>query len=405
MTSVGAYLKKLLYQYDCVVVPELGGFLAHYQSASYSEATGHYLPPRKRLAFNEALRLDDGVLTNFMMLHEKLTRDEALRKINAFVTDLRFQVQQMGSFEVEGIGLFTQNAEGRLQFDPELRHNFFGESFGMAPVSVERVSKNTEAPIDVDAVAVTALGPVLGEEVIEQTPFVAVHRPQRIYVRWVAAALVIGGLGTLSYFTVIKPGQPLQSSLNPAAIFQIPSALTETWTKLTQRAPATIIRSTGPAVSPPSATPMSEPVALQMTVSPEETNSTSATSAIPETGSALKAPEKQAAMPSLSSQPKEVENVEEKAVEATTEQAPAVRLHDGPLFVVIAGSFANKDNALRFRRKLRKAGYDDAYIILPNESTRLFKVAAVGFPKRSEAIGSLDSLNQLTGIPAFIMRY
>ena len=100
-----------------------------------------------------------------------------------------------------------------------------------------------------------------------------------------------------------------------------------------------------------------------------------------------------------------VVNLEEKARQLAAAEAPAVRTHEGPLFIVIAGSFANKDNALRFRRKLRKAGYDDAYIILPGESTRLYKVAAVGFPKRVEAVASLDSLNQLTGIPAFIMRY
>ena len=288
MTSVGAYLKKLLYQYDCVVVPELGGFLTHYQSATYSEATGQYLPPRKRLAFNEALRLDDGVLANFMMLHESLTREEALRKIGSFVAELRKQVQQAGCFDLEGIGLFTPNDEGRLQFDPELRHNFFGEAFGMAPVSVERLNRINEEAIEVEAVPVRALGPVLGVEVIEETPFDVHHQqrstPKRLYLRWAAAAVVVGALGTLSYFSVIKSGQPLQSSFNPATIFQLggiplggiqlPSAITTAWHQLrnaaqrnavqTQPTPVTVIKRSGdqPAVSSPLATPISEPIVL-----------------------------------------------------------------------------------------------------------------------------------------------
>lgn len=45
MASVNDYLKKLLYQYDCIVVPELGAFLTHYQSAVYTETSGLYLPP------------------------------------------------------------------------------------------------------------------------------------------------------------------------------------------------------------------------------------------------------------------------------------------------------------------------------------------------------------------------
>ncbi len=45
MASVNNYLKKLLYQYDCIVVPELGAFLTHYQSAVFTESSGLYLPP------------------------------------------------------------------------------------------------------------------------------------------------------------------------------------------------------------------------------------------------------------------------------------------------------------------------------------------------------------------------
>lgn len=398
MTPVSAYLKKLLYQYDCVVVPELGGFLTHYQSATYSEATGQYLPPRKRLAYNEALRLDDGMLTNFLMLHENLTREEALRKISAFVTELRQEVQRTGCVDVEGIGLFTPGEEGKLQFDPELRHNFFGEAYGMAPISVERVSTDTEEPIEVEAVSVMALGPVRTLELIGQTPYTEVYRPQRVYLRWAAAAVVVGALGALSYFSVIKPGQPLQSSLNPATVFGLPSALTAAWHKLTQAAPVARVSqpSARPAVTPPSATPISEPVTL--TVTP----------AVPVVAEEVTRQLPEAVTPIAVRQAEVISPEPEKkavVVEAIPQVAPRVRTHQGPLFVVIAGSFANKDNALRFRRKLHKAGYDDAYIILPNESTRLYKVAAVGFPKRLEAVSSLDSLNQLTGIPAFIMRY
>ncbi|WP_232326005.1 hypothetical protein [Spirosoma montaniterrae] len=49
MASVNEYLKKLLYQYDCVVVPELGAFLTHYQSASFTESSSQYLPPASAL--------------------------------------------------------------------------------------------------------------------------------------------------------------------------------------------------------------------------------------------------------------------------------------------------------------------------------------------------------------------
>ncbi|RYE98533.1 MAG: SPOR domain-containing protein, partial [Oxalobacteraceae bacterium] len=104
MATVTDYLKKLLYQYDCVVVPELGAFLTHYQSASFSESAGLFLPPRKRVAFNEALRLDDGILANYIMLHEPVSRDGAQRMIAQFVQSLHQTLDSSYRFDLEGIG-------------------------------------------------------------------------------------------------------------------------------------------------------------------------------------------------------------------------------------------------------------------------------------------------------------
>lgn len=411
MTTVGAYLRKLLYQYDCVIVPELGGFLTNYQPATFVAGSGQFLPPRKRVGFNEALRLDDGLLLNYVMLHDQLTRDEAQRKISQFVTGLRLQVQETGRFVLEGIGLFTLNDEGSLQFDPELRHNFYGEVFGMTAIPAIRLTEEVVA----ETASVVSLGPVLAEEVVEQTPFMVVHRPQRVYIRWVAAAVVVGTLGVLSYFSVIQPGQPLQSSFNPASVFQIPAALTSTWNRLTQATPVQkpVQQQTAPVltepqhlpvmtvpVAPPSvepaATPAPETVPAEPVVkTPATVKDVAAVAAVakPETQKPLRAVEKAAP-----AQP-------EQTVTATTEETgqPAMS-EDRPAFIVVAGSFASRPNAVRFRKSLMKAGYADAYIILPDQSTRLYKVAALGFPQKAEAVASVDSLSKLTGIPAWVMR-
>ena len=149
MQPIGDYLKKLLYQYDCIVVPTLGAFLTHAVSASFNEATGQFLPPRRKVAFNGALVLDDGMLLNYVMLHESITRDEALRAIDSFVTTLKQEARQMGSFSVEGLGLFSYNAENSLQFEPELRHNFLGSTYGMQPVRLPNKVVHLAQPVTV----------------------------------------------------------------------------------------------------------------------------------------------------------------------------------------------------------------------------------------------------------------
>lgn len=412
MVSVGAYLKKLLYQYDCVVVPELGGFLTHYQRATYVAETGQFLPPRKRLAFNEALRLDDGILTNYIMLHESLTREEALRRIGDFVNELRQHVQLAGSFSVEGIGLFTPNVEGKLQFDPELRHNFFGESFGMSAVQAERVSVLKIEEVEAEEVAQTmALGPVLREEVLEQTPFVRVSRPRPL-LRWVAAAALVCTFGALSYLTVVEPGQAMESSLNPANWFRIPSWLkanlhrevkAETATPVmvqTAREPSPIAMATpAPALPEPTPAPTPTPVAAEV-VTPDP--AAPAVVAKPVAAKVKKVVRPVAV--------KEVEKANPFVAEALPESAPetaapkAEEKRTAPLFTVIAGSFASKQNAVRFQKTLQKAGYADAYVIQPTRRGQLFKVAAIGSPVREEAVASTDSLKKLTGITPFLIK-
>lgn len=420
MTPVGAYLKKLLYQYDCVVVPELGGFLTHYQSASFVAEKGQFLPPRKRLAFNEALRLDDGILVNYITLHESLPREEVVRMVSEFVNDLKQHVQLAGSFSVDGIGLFTPNAEGRLQFDPELRHNFFGESFGMTPVQAEKVSAVPIESVEAEEVTpIYALGPVRREEILEEGPFIRASRP---LLRWAAAAVLVGSLGAVSYFTVIEPGQPMESSLNPANWFRIPTWLSANANRETK--PVREIAMATPAKRPaPVAPATTVPTPVAPAVVPTNEGPSLPTTpvatpapvvAIPVVAPATKVvvvPAKPVvnkvkvalAKPSAVANPFVGDVTPESAPETAAPKAE-VNVATGPLFTVIAGSFASKPNAVRFRKTLQKAGYTDAYIIQPTRAGGLYKVAAVGSTVREEAVASTDSLKKLTGVTPFIVK-
>lgn len=378
MVSVNDYLKKLLYQYDCVVVPELGAFLTHYQPASFTELSGLFLPPRKRVAFNEALRLDDGILVNYIMLHEPLTREGAQRYIGQFVGELRQQVTQTGRFEIDGIGTFTGNDEGKLQFDPGLRYNFYGESYGMSAISAQ--SLTTQA---LDAVVVepapTAVGPVLVRD--DETSLLPIPRPRPSYWRVAAVALLVGSLGLISYFSVIRPGQPLQSSLDPGTLLRLPSSLLKQSTS--NRAPeaAPITRPAPRATTEPAA---GEPVVVKKSPAPV-TIAPVAPPIAPATAMPTAAPV-----------------VTKPAVAAPVVAAKPTRTT--PYFTVIAGSFSSRRNALRLKRQLRKAGYADAFVIMPSRRGQLYKVAAAGSANPEEAIARVSTISQIAGTTAWIYK-
>ncbi|GAB3786903.1 SPOR domain-containing protein [Spirosoma horti] len=383
MAAVKDYLKKLLYQYDCVVVPELGAFLTHYQPAAFTETSGLYLPPRKRVAFNEALRFDDGILANYIMLHEPVTREGAQKYISQFVNELRQQVSADGRFEIDGIGTFTHNEEGRLQFDPSLRHNFFGEAYGMSALSAQLVDRQPKLESVLDAVPVTALGPVL---VRDEDTTLTPYRPARPYWRVAAAALLIGSLGVFSYFSVINPGQPFQSSLDPANLFRTSASYFER-TKADSDAPKPVSVSDPtpvavdeqPVATPAGTSAASSPVPTEPTTTPDVSEVKL------EPTPAVK-PASEAAKPELA--------VAVKAVRTT------------PYYTVIAGVFLSKRNALRLKRQLRKAGYADAFVIMPDRGQKVsrYKVAAAGSADREEAVANMAAVSELAGSSAWLYK-
>ncbi len=397
MQPIGDYLKKLLYQYDCIVVPTLGAFLTHTVSASFNEATGQFLPPRRKVAFNEALMLDDGILLNYVMLHEGITRDEALRGINSFVATLKQQAREMGSFSIEGLGLFSYNAENSLQFDPELRHNFLGNTYGMQPVMLANKIVHLAQPVAAVKpmpVATTSVHQLPAVFVEPSTALVVqadleegevmpmpVRRSAPVW-RWAAAALLVGSLGFVSYFSVIRPGEPLQSSLNPAGLFRLPSFLTASSADKETPAPKTP-QLVAVATPKPVLVPADE--AVNTPVTPPATVATAPESPVKESVVATKLPVRKSVEKPV--------NVPEPVVAVQ----PAV---NNTHFTVIAGSFANRRNAVRFQKRLVKAGYSDAYIL---KGRGLIKVAAIGAETMTEAEAGIDSLKTLTGITPWIM--
>ncbi|RYF77629.1 MAG: SPOR domain-containing protein [Cytophagaceae bacterium] len=380
MQPIGDYLKKLLYQYDCIVVPTLGAFLTHSVSASFNEATGQFLPPRRKVAFNEALMLDDGILLNYVMLHEGITRDEALRGINTFVSTLKQDARLMGSFTIDGLGLFSYNEENRLQFEPELRHNFLGSAYGMQPVMLANKVVHLAQPVVVKPMPVVPVRQLPAIASVQSTALATSSEVEDGQVlsmpvrrsggawRWAAAALLVGSLGFISYFSVIRPGDPLQGSLNPASLFRVPAFQRDQ------------------PIKSETVTPVQQAPIEVTPVKPVEQPVLAAESA------PVKAPVNESLnSANISVQP--TSNVPESVA-----MAPLVVKTN---FTVIAGSFASRQNAVRFQKRLVKAGYSDAYIV---QGRGLIKVAAIGTASLTEAEAGLDSLNSLTGITPWIMR-
>jgi hypothetical protein len=406
MRPVSDYLKKLLYQYDCLVVPALGGFLTHGVPATYNETTGQYMPPRRKVAFNEALRLDDGILLNYIMLHENCSRDEALRAIADFVVGLKRQTREQGSFTLDGIGMFSVNTENNLQFDPELRNNFQANAYGFQPLTLTKQMVHPAVPLlEQQAVvhtmpvpvATTALIPAVTDvavdaEVGQVVPFEPAPR-RAISWQWAAAAALLAGtLGLVSYLSVVAPTQSSQSSLNPTRWL---------WSSVSVTAPTPEAKET--VLSKSTVRPALKPVATVLVGDKEVKKSVPIASKVPVALSPAAVASRPVAKPALKPAKVPIAFAPAKLKTVVLPEPDSAPVQPKDPFTLIAGSFANRNNAVRFQKMLLAAGYEGAYI-LPGRTKGLIKVAALGADTYDGARSNLDSVNALTGITPWVMR-
>lgn len=118
MIELKRHIEILLLDNDCVVVPGLGGFVAHHIDARYDARDGVYLPPLRTLGFNQKLDMNDSLLAQSYVEAYDMSYPEAMRKIDEEVGELKSALEKDGFYDLSDIGTLVLNADGRYEFDP-----------------------------------------------------------------------------------------------------------------------------------------------------------------------------------------------------------------------------------------------------------------------------------------------
>lgn len=118
MIELAQHIEALLLENDCVIIPNFGGFVAHYSPATRVEEENLFLPPMRTIGFNPQLKLNDGVLVqSYMTVHETNFSD-ATRLIENQVDELIARLHEEGKISFENIGEIRYNIYGVYEFSP-----------------------------------------------------------------------------------------------------------------------------------------------------------------------------------------------------------------------------------------------------------------------------------------------
>ncbi len=112
------HIEILLLDNDCVIVPNLGGFMAHHVEARYEEDEQAFLPPLRTLGFNPQLKINDSLLAQSYIEAYDISYPEAIQRIEDEVNELSQTLQNEGRYELNNIGILELNEDSKLVFTP-----------------------------------------------------------------------------------------------------------------------------------------------------------------------------------------------------------------------------------------------------------------------------------------------
>lgn len=125
------YLVELLRLHDCVIVPDLGGFVANYRPAEMDLAHNRFNPPVKEIIFTGKLSKNDGLLVNYISETEGVGYVEARQIIAEFVDEIWSKLENGEKIEFHNIGSLQFDRNEKLIFEPAIHENFLLDAFGM----------------------------------------------------------------------------------------------------------------------------------------------------------------------------------------------------------------------------------------------------------------------------------
>lgn len=176
--KIDVYISDLLYSYDCVIVPEFGGFIANYASAQVHAIQHKFTPPSKQISFNKNLKNNDGLLTNHIAERRSISYQEANELIKGFVNQTFAGLQNGDKIQIEKVGTLYLDPEHNIQFKAEEKNDFLLDSFGLGSFRANPIQREgAEERIK--------------QKINEQLPLIKEEEKKRRKVYWPAAALIL----------------------------------------------------------------------------------------------------------------------------------------------------------------------------------------------------------------------
>lgn len=170
MISIAEAISDLLFVRDTVVVPGLGAFVKKPVSAKVNPVANYFTKPSCQIEYDPNLREDNDLVVNYIAEKNEIPEDEARRLLMMFVSDCFSSLKSGNKVVLSGIGSLSHDWAGDLVFKQNKSANHNADAFGLcdfSPVSIatsrskddikaeiarQQKDKNTPMTVDEEAV-------------------------------------------------------------------------------------------------------------------------------------------------------------------------------------------------------------------------------------------------------------
>jgi len=129
LMKLSTYISDLLYRYECVIIPNFGGFVTNAKPARISTSSTIFYPPNKSLTFNNHLKNNDGLLANYIAKVDQVPFKSAMNFIQ-FEVEQWIEELQNTDLILDKIGKLSLKNK-HIIFEPQNEINYLTESYGL----------------------------------------------------------------------------------------------------------------------------------------------------------------------------------------------------------------------------------------------------------------------------------
>ena len=363
MKELSRHIETLLLENDCVIVPGLGGFIAHNKPAEFKESANIFCPPLRTIGFNPQLTINDGLLVQAYMQAYDTDFPDASRKIENTVSQIKETLYKNGQAELDNIGTLYYTMAGVYGFEPHYNAFFSPDLYGLGNFSISPLSalSTSERHEDVTDIRIETKSPL---NINSGKKDKKLHMVKRITEHAVGIAAAI-----LLFFILSVPVE--NTYLDNAS-----------YASLGAETMLDAIRSKSVAVSTPVSEKNETAKVQQKKLTGNNVNTLRPV--------AVKNVKVEKPVASVAKETKVTSVAEKKEAKSYEKSNKAVKKDDKGLFIIVS-SLQTMADAEKELEKFKKQGYSEASILT---SDNRFRIALYRYNDKSQAYGKINELRK-----------